>query len=154
MSNTIKSLIQQNKNELNIPSSLSKSESNNEPLVSTSKSNRSGSVSSNRKKSETSSPTHRISPSSSPKASTGLYKLSENETKTSLNEIYISPSGEIRNAAKRASIKLQQNVLLQQKQYIELLQNNNETPPAVPTSPLPESSIDSMIDQVNLNGKF
>lgn len=147
VSNSIKNLIQQSKNE---PSQLQNAASDiAQGGVSVEQGNiktsRSGSVSASRKKStgETnSSPSHHrtASPSASPKS--GLYKFHENEGKNSFNEIYVSPSGEIRNAAKRASIKIQQqqqNVLLQQLHYAELLENASPIPPPVPTSPLPSA---------------
>lgn len=149
-SNSIKNLIQQNKNEQLLQNAMNSSESDTAI-----KTNRSASVSSIRKKSssDNSSPNHRNSPSSSPKSTT-LYRLHENETKNSLNDIYVSPSGEIRNAAKRASIKIQQqqqNVLLQQMQYAELLQNSNSNPPPVPTSPLPSAQSEDNLNEVNPN---
>ena len=156
MSNTIKNLIQQSKNEPAIQNALNSYEATGETNGNV-KSNRSGSMPLNRKKSsEASSPSHRQSPSSSPK-SAGLYKLNEAEAKTSLSDIYISPSGEMRNAAKRASIKIQQqqqqNVLMQ---YADLLENSKEPPP-IPTSPLPslmsEQNIDLNVGNLNLNGE-
>lgn len=148
MSNSIKNLIQQSKNEPNqLQNATSGSENVAAPVEHGNvKTSRSGSLSVSRKKSSdtTSSPSHRnanTSPSASPKS--GLYKFHENEGKSSFNEIYVSPSGEIRNAAKRASIKIQQqqqNVLLQQLHYAELLENTSSIPPPVPTSPLPSTN--------------
>ena len=148
MSNSIKNLIQQSKNEPSLQNEMNATESDNTAPL---KSNRSNSVSSViRKKSSgdnNSSPTHRGSPGSSPKSTT-LYKLHENETKNSLNDIYVSPSGEIRSAAKRASIKIQQ----QNMQFAELLQNSNGNPPPVPTSPLPPAHSEGDLNEVNPNG--
>jgi hypothetical protein len=151
-SNSIKNLIQQSKTEPSFQNALKAHDSSLEknPV------SRSSSISLNRKKSnDNPSPSNRVSPTSSPKSS--LYKLHENETKNNLSEIYVSPSGEIRNAAKRASIKIQQqqqNVLLQQLQYAELLEKTGDVPPPVPTSPLPASQSESHLEPVKVDGIF
>lgn len=144
MSNSIKNLIQQSKNEPQLQNATNGSDMATPVEHGNVKTSRSGSVSVGRKKSsDNSSPSHRnnASPTASPKS--GLYKFHENEGKNSFNEIYVSPSGEIRNAAKRASIKIQQqqqNVLLQQLHYAELLENTSSVPPPIPTSPLPSAN--------------
>jgi hypothetical protein len=156
MSNSIKNLIQHSKNEpslSNASTTISEDSGTTTEAVNSEKikSVRSGSISSSKKKNETSSPSHRASPSSSPKQNS-LYKLAESETKTSLNDIYISPSGEIRNAAKRASIKIQQQQQ-QQKQFTDLMVDS--PPPPVPTSPLPSlQSENDIANKLNLNGKI
>lgn len=140
-SNSIKNLIQQSKNEPSLQNALNAQEATAEKA-----SYRSASISSTRKKSEASSPSQKMSPASSPKS--GLYKLHENETNNSLNEIYVSPSGEIRSAAKRASFKIQQQqqiVLMQQLHYAELLEKASDIPPPVPTSPLPSSQSENQL---------
>jgi len=145
-SNTIKNLIQLGKNEPSFQTALNAQGESNKDLGNF-KQNRSASVSSSRKKSDASSPNNRVSPTSSPKS--GLYRLHSNE-KNSLNDIYVSPSGEIRNAAKRASIKIlqQQHV---QMQYAELIANSG-APPPVPTSPLPPSKSEKNIfENLNIN---
>lgn len=147
-SNSIKNLIQLSKNEPSLQTALNAQGESNKELNNNNKQNRSASVSSSRKKSDASSPNNRVSPTSSPKS--GLYRLHSNE-KHSLNDIYVSPSGEIRNAAKRASIKIlqQQHV---QMQYAELIANSG-VPPPVPTSPLPPSKSEKNILDLNVNGK-
>ena len=157
MSNSIKNLIQQSKNDPQLQANGNDGVAAGGELGQNIKTTRSGSVSAERKaaivlgrkKSSDNSPNHRAtSPSASPKS--GLYKFHESEGKNSFNEIYVSPSGEIRNAAKRASIKIQQqqqNILLQQLSYADLLESASQVPPPIPTSPLPAAQSEDDLDK-------
>jgi len=147
-SNSIKNLIQQSKTEPSFQNALKAHDSSLEKDIS-----RSSSFLNRKKSSDTPSQSNRVSPTSSPKSS--LYKLHENETTSNFREIYVSPSGEIRNAAKRASIKIQQqqqNVLLQQLQYAEILEKTGDVPPPVPTTPLPLSQSEGHLNVIKTNG--
>ncbi len=60
------------------------------------------------------------------------------DIQSSLNEVYISPTSEIRKEAKRASIKIQEK----QKQELQFALESvlDQSPPPVPINPPPPSS--------------
>ena len=60
------------------------------------------------------------------------------EIQSNLNEVYISPTSEIRKEAKRASIKIQEK----QKQELQFALESvlDQSPPPVPINPPPPSS--------------
>ena len=83
-----------------------------------------------------------------------------NEVKSNLNEVYISPTSEIRKEAKRASVKIQQQQQLQsaeylqqerQKQQSEVEQTliNAKEPPPPPKNPPPSSQSIERFDSIS-----
>ena len=177
--NSIKNLIQQNKNEPSIQNALSNSNqmntnnnnNNNSKGNPVLKSNRSGSIISNKKKANQDSPslvTHSTSSnpissqisglkktdsildsnstnssSSSPQSYTHNFMKTNDLVKQSVNDVYVSPSAEVRTAVKQATNKMQK-----QQTFESLSQSDNlQAPPPLPTSsiPLSESEINFAI---------
>ena len=177
MCNSIKNLIQQNKIEPSIQNALNSNQTNSKgnPIL---KTNRSGSIISAKNKKNTNQDTISLtanlsmtqpvssqisnlkkadsnvdsnstnSTSSSPQSNTHNFLKSNDLVKPCTNDIYISPSAEIRTAVKLAANKMQKQPtcgsLNSQSENIVL-------PPPLPTSPLPCADSENEINFVVLS---
>ena len=61
----------------------------------------------------------------------------ESKQPGALHDVYISPSAEVRSAARRASLKLQQQSVLLLQQQMDSVNINIEMQPPLPMSPPP-----------------
>ena len=157
MCNSIKNLIQQNKSEPSVQNALLNSTSNGTNV--NPKANRSASIISSKKKilesvagtSASSSPVaahlanmkktdsiidSNSNGSQSPQSGTHYFmKSSDKQHSVNINDVYVSPSAEVRSAVRLASIKVQK------QQFFETVSIEN-LPPPLPNSP-PPMSVDS-----------